>query len=189
MADLPRIDTERLALRVPTPEDAAAMLRFASENREHFAPWEPVRDEEYFTKAYWRRELERVVEHARAGTSIRFVLLPRDADPQPIVGHCTFSNIVRGSFQAAHLGYGLDSRAVGKGLMEEALRAAIAYVFDELSLHRIMANYMPTNERSGRLLRKLGFAPEGYARDYLFLAGAWQDHVLTAVINEHWRPS
>jgi ribosomal-protein-alanine N-acetyltransferase len=67
--------------------------------------------------------------------------------------------------------------------MQEALTGAIAYVFDELRLHRIMANYMPINERSGRLLRRLGFVVEGYARDYLFIAGGWRDHVLTALVN------
>ena len=58
---------------------------------------------------------------------------------------------------------------------------AIDHVFHALKLHRIMANYMPTNVRSARLLRRLGFVPEGFARDYLFIAGAWQDHVLTAL--------
>ena len=46
-----------------------------------------------------------------------------------------------------------------------------------------MANYMPINERSGRLLRSLGFQVEGYARDYLYVGGAWRDHVLTALTN------
>jgi len=188
MTELPRIETERLILRVPTPEDAGEMASFALANRDHFAPWDPARGEAYFTPEHWRQELERTIESARAGTSLRLVLQPRDDELPPIAGHCTFSGIVRGAFHAAYLGYGLDRRAVGRGLMEEALRAAIAYCFDELNLHRIMANYMPVNERSGRLLRKLGFAPEGYARDYLRLAGAWQDHILTALTNECWRP-
>jgi ribosomal-protein-alanine N-acetyltransferase len=189
MTELPQIETERLVLRVPTADDAAAMALFASENREHFAPWDPVRDEGYFTEEYWRRELAEAAERVRAGTSIRFVLVPKADGLRPIIGHCTFSNIVRGAFQAAYLGYGLDRHAVGKGLMEEALRAAIGYCFEELGLHRVMANYMPTNERSGRVLAKLGFVPEGYARDYLLLAGDWQDHVLTALTNQRWKPS
>jgi [ribosomal protein S5]-alanine N-acetyltransferase len=67
--------------------------------------------------------------------------------------------------------------------MFEALTVVIAYAFNDMGLHRIMANYIPTNERSGRLLRRLGFVVEGYARDYLFLAGNWQDHILTSLIN------
>lgn len=88
---------------------------------------------------------------------------------------------MRGVFQATYLGYQLDRAHVGNGLMQEALVAMIQYVFQELQLHRIMANYVPTNERSARLLRRLGFSVEGYARDYLFLDGVWKDHVLTSL--------
>lgn len=187
MNDLPVLDTARLTIRVPTPEDAIAMAVFASDNRGHFAPWDPVRDDEYFTVENWRKLLEGVVERAVSGTGLQFVLFGKSGDTGSVLGQCTFSGIVRGPFQAAYLGYGLDHRAVGKGLMEEALRSAIQYCFEEINLHRIMANYMPTNVRSAALLRRLGFVPEGYARDYLFLAGKWQDHVLTALRNDQWR--
>jgi ribosomal-protein-alanine N-acetyltransferase len=65
--------------------------------------------------------------------------------------------------------------------MSEALRAGIAYVFETLGFHRIQANHLPANERSARLLRRLGFSVEGYARDYLYINGAWRDHVLTSL--------
>jgi ribosomal-protein-alanine N-acetyltransferase len=61
-------------------------------------------------------------------------------------------------------------------------------LFGELGFHRIMANYLPHNERSGRLLRRLGFVVEGYARDYLYIHGAWRDHILTALTNPDPRP-
>jgi len=64
--------------------------------------------------------------------------------------------------------------------MREGLEAALTYVFQELGVHRVMAAYMPHNERSARLLRSLGFEAEGYAREYLHLDGAWRDHVLTS---------
>ena len=67
--------------------------------------------------------------------------------------------------------------------MHEALTAAIAHVFNAMQLHRIMANYRPQNERSARLLARLGFEPEGEARAYLKINGVWADHVLTALIN------
>lgn len=70
--------------------------------------------------------------------------------------------------------------------MFESLSVAIPYIFDHIGLHRIMANYIPTNDRSGKLLRKLGFVVEGYARDYLYIAGQWQDHIMTALTNPIW---
>jgi len=75
----------------------------------------------------------------------------------------------------------------GQGLMYEALQCAIGFVFGELGLHRVMANYRPENERSHRLLRRLGFEQEGHARAYLHIDGHWRDHVLTSLINEHSR--
>ena len=67
--------------------------------------------------------------------------------------------------------------------MTEFVEGAINYVFERLDLHRIMANYMPGNTRSARVLDKLGFNKEGFAKSYLKIAGEWQDHVLTAKIN------
>jgi ribosomal-protein-alanine N-acetyltransferase len=67
--------------------------------------------------------------------------------------------------------------------MDEALAAGLDWAFGELGLHRVMANYLPRNERSGRLLARLGFEREGYAREYLKIAGRWEDHVLTAKIS------
>jgi ribosomal-protein-alanine N-acetyltransferase len=52
-----------------------------------------------------------------------------------------------------------------------------------LRLHRVMANYVPENERSARVLEKLGFEKEGYARSCLKIAGKWRDHILTAKLN------
>ncbi|MGZ5073057.1 MAG: GNAT family N-acetyltransferase, partial [Usitatibacter sp.] len=77
----------------------------------------------------------------------------------------------------------------GMGLMAEALRATNAFMFRTLRLHRIMASYRPENSRSGRLLERLGFAREGLAKDYLFIDGAWRDHVLTSLLNPRFDPA
>ncbi|WP_258546831.1 GNAT family N-acetyltransferase [Psychromonas sp. B3M02] len=67
--------------------------------------------------------------------------------------------------------------------MFEMLQESIEYAFITADLHRIMANYMPSNIRSGHLLTRLGFEKEGLAKSYLKIAGSWQDHVLTSKIN------
>ena len=100
-----------------------------------------------------------------------------------MIGSCNFGNIVKGIFQACHLGYSIAKKHEGQGLMAEALQAGIDYIFETRGLHRIMANHVPGNLRSARLLEKLGFEREGYARAYLKIGGKWEDHVLNALIN------
>jgi ribosomal-protein-alanine N-acetyltransferase len=103
-----------------------------------------------------------------------------------IIGFCHFTQIFLGPFQACYLGYKIDYEYEGKGLMFEALEASIRYVFEDLKLHRIMANYMPINLRSANLLNRLGFKIEGFAKNYLLINNKWEDHVLTALSKEEW---
>jgi len=73
----------------------------------------------------------------------------------------------------------------GKGLMYEALMPTIHFMQEQQQMHRIMANYMPNNHRSGNLLKKIGFKPEGYAKAYLQINGEWQDHILMSLITKN----
>jgi ribosomal-protein-alanine N-acetyltransferase len=66
------------------------------------------------------------------------------------------------------------------GYMTAAVRAIIPFAFATLRLHRLEAACIPSNAASIRLLEKTGFAREGYAREYLCINGAWQDHLLYA---------
>ncbi|WP_164928967.1 GNAT family N-acetyltransferase [Gloeobacter violaceus] len=177
------LETPRLLLSVPGPDFAPRFAAFYRHNREHLATWDPPYPPQFYTEEHWRTKLADEQANYLAGTQLRLVLLARAAPDEPLVGFCNFSQIVRKAFQACYLGYSLDKQAVGRGLMSEGLAEAIAYVFGTLGLHRIMANYLPTNVRSGRLLRRLGFVVEGYARNYLFIDGQWRDHILTSLTN------
>jgi ribosomal-protein-alanine N-acetyltransferase len=184
----PVIISRRLVLFIPSRKDAARMCRYVIENREHLRPWEPERPSLYFTEAYWKEELATAAKEFKAGQSLRLVFVQKEEHEGPIAGTINFRNFVWGAFRACHLGYGLDHRFQGQGLMREALEAALDYVFEEIKLHRVMAAYMPRNERSARLLKSLGFEAEGYAREYLHLNGAWRDHVLTSKIRREDNP-
>jgi ribosomal-protein-alanine N-acetyltransferase len=179
---VPRLETERLLLTIPGPERAEAIATFNQRNRAHFAPSVPERLDA-MTAAYWRQRLVQAARDFQDDRALHLFLVERRAPEGAIVGECAFTGIVRGPFHAAYLGYKLGQEYERQGLMTEALKAAIGYAFGQMRLHRIMANYRPENERSGRLLRRLGFTVEGYARDYLFLAGAWRDHVMTSLTN------
>ena len=183
----PTIETKRLVLRMPTPREARTMLAYYTQNREHLEPWSPRWPDAFYTLEHWRNRLRQYREEFRADRSCRLSLFARERARGHVLGHITLSEITRGPFQACFLGYSLDCGVLGRGLMTEALRATIAYAFDALRLHRIMANYLPTNERSARVLRRLGFSVDGYSRDYLLIDGEWRDHVLTSLTNPQWR--
>ena len=172
---------QHLTLAVLDPDQAPLESAFYQRNQRHLAPWSPIRTTDYFSTAQIRRRLEIQASAFEAGLAVHMALLTLDGEQ--MIGACNFSGIIRGAFQACYLGYHIDEAHQGKGLMQEALEAAIAYMFETQNLHRIMANYIPGNERSARLLERLGFEREGYAKAYLNIARRWPDHVLTARVN------
>lgn len=182
MTRLPTISTRRTRLTVLAPADSALLCEYRNRNRQHLSSWEPARDDAYFTEAAAREHLARTLALAETGQALHLAALCNDASQ--MVAACSFTNIVRGPFQACHLGFSVDAQREGTGLMAEVARAGIDHVFEHLGLHRIMANHMPGNTRSAALLRRLGFEREGYARAYLFINGRWEDMVLNSLIDE-----
>ncbi len=179
-----RLETPRLILREPEEGDAPALLAYHLRNEERFARWEPDRAKDvapYVRWAQWRR----TESAARQGLSL--LALDRGVS-DALVAVVNLYGLSSGAMHSGMLGYSLDGAYEGRGYAREAIAAMIAYAFDTLNLHRVTANYQPANERSGGLLRRLGFVVEGYARDMLYLRGTWRDHVLTSLINANWKP-
>ena len=182
MTALPALETERCLLTLLQPEHAHLLLAYRKRNAAHLAPWEPARNADDGTPLdTCQRAAARSVQGYADGIALQFIAIERQS--LTMVAACNFTNIVRGPFQACHLGYSVDHDCQGQGLMREVLQAGMDYVFGTLGLHRIMANHMPSNARSERLLRSLGFEREGYARAYLQIAGRWEDMVLNALVN------
>ncbi len=176
-----QITTSRLQLRVLNPEDAPLLQAYLIKNRLHLAAWEPVRDDSFFTLEQCRQRLISSCLTIEAGQSLALAVFLQNS-PQ-LIGTCNFSNIVRGVFQACHLGYAIDAEAEGQGYMLEAVQAGIQHMFQQQGLHRIMANHVPENIRSAALLQRLDFAREGLAKSYLKINGVWRDHVLNSLVN------
>jgi ribosomal-protein-alanine N-acetyltransferase len=176
------LTTSRLVLTAPESGDAQDMLDYYQRNRFNFEPWEPGRDERFYTVEGMDARISSMKEKMLKQESLHLLL--RAPGGRRIVGECGFTNIVRGPFQACHLGFSICREFQGKGLMHEGLQRAIEFVFNEFHLHRVMANYRPENERSHHLLRRLGFEEEGRARSYLYIDGQWRDHIMTSLINE-----
>ncbi|MES2947909.1 MAG: GNAT family N-acetyltransferase [Pseudomonadota bacterium] len=182
MTELPNLQTARCNLALLQPDNAHRLLAFRQRNLDHLSPWEPTRNPDDGTleeacQCVAARSAQAYVD----GVAVHFIATDRASGA--MVAGCNFTNIVRGIFQACNLGYSVDHAWQGQGVMYEVVLAGIAYMFGTQGLHRIGANHMPSNVRSEKLLRRLGFEREGYARAYLKIAGQWQDHVLTALIN------
>jgi len=183
----PQLRTRRLTMRLYEEGEIGAVIDYYRRNAEFLTKWEPLRPADFLTTIYWRQFATRCREEFEADIALRFFLLPSSA-PTRVIGYVGLFNFVRGAGQFCTLGYSLDEQMQGKGLMTEALEAATQYAFEDLRMHKVMANYIPHNDRSGRLLKRLGFSVDGYSRDFLMINGRWEDHILTSLTNPRWKP-
>jgi ribosomal-protein-alanine N-acetyltransferase len=185
-SQLPELKTPRLLLRMGQPGDIPAILKYYSANRPFLEPFEPQRPDSFYTYVFWEAALTLRQKEFHNGESLKLFIFEK-ATPREVIGTINLNTIIRGAFYGATLGYGLSASKQGQGLMTEAGHRLIEYAFKDLNLHRIMAGYMPHNYRSGNVLKRLGFHIEGVAREYLFINGQWQDHILTSRINPDWQ--
>jgi ribosomal-protein-alanine N-acetyltransferase len=185
-SELPLITSNRLLLRVAIPEDIPQILQYFIINKTYLTPFYPGWADGFFTEEYWQYQIESNFLEFINDRSLKLFIY-RQNQAEQIIGTINFTNFVRGAAHFCYVGYGLAESAQNQGYMTEGLKAATEYVFQELNMHRIMANYMPHNRRSGNVLKRLGFVVEGYARDYLMINGKWEDHILTSLINPQWQ--
>ena len=152
MKTLQHLDTDRLRLHASDPALARRVAAHMVRNRAAHAQWNPPLADALFTVKGQRERLAEAARAEAAGTQIGWWLCLRDNDAE-VIGHLRFSQIARGPFCSAMLGYAIDTVHEGRGLMREALSAALADVFGpRVALHRVQANARPENTRSLRLL-------------------------------------
>lgn len=170
LATGPRVTIRRLVLR-----DRAEVTALSERSHELHGPWVPRRGT---TEAAFRSYVARFDRVANEG----FVVCLRDSGA--IVGGVNINTIVRGALQSGALGYAGYAPSAGRGYVAEGVALAARYAFDDLSLHRLEANVQPDNERSLRLVRRLGFRYEGFSPSFLHINGAWRDHERWALTAE-----
>jgi ribosomal-protein-alanine N-acetyltransferase len=178
---LPTVEGEGVYLRAPQMSDYSEWTTLREASRAFLTPWEPTWPSDDLSRSAFRRRLRRYAEDQRADTSYAFFLFRKSDDA--LVGGLTLANIRRGVAQAGSLGYWIGEPFARRGLMTGALHGLVPFAFGSLRLHRLEAACIPSNAASIRLLEKMGFAREGYAREYLCINGLWQDHLLFARLN------
>jgi ribosomal-protein-alanine N-acetyltransferase len=182
MSHNPYLKFNNYVIRLLNAEDAEECVRFYLSNSQHLTPFETI-FREYFEASYWQEKALQNKKNFENDISCCLNIFDNEA----LIGMINFTDIIRGPCHSCFLGYKIAANYQGKGIMKGCLEQAINYVFVELNLHRISANYLPHNIRSAQLLESLNFKKEGLAPKYLYINGEWQNHILTALINDNWR--
>ncbi|HSI53282.1 MAG: GNAT family N-acetyltransferase [Ramlibacter sp.] len=164
--------TSPVRLAVLAPGDQAEFVAAAVRSRRLHRPWVSAPADTAAFRAFLARtkgDANRplVVRHARTGDMVGFIHI---------------SNIIRGTFHSAYLGYYAFAGFERQGLMHAGLRLAVKHAFTELKLHRLEANIQPGNLPSIALVRSCGFRLEGYSPRYLKIGGRWRDHERWAIL-------
>ena len=167
----------RIQIRPIEYSDRDEFLALVRESRELHRPWAypPERGDQF----------DELVARSRRDDVV--TLLGCRAEDGAIVGVFTISQIVRGSFQSAYLGYYGHARHTRQGYMREALELVLDYAFGPLALHRVEANIQPKNGPSVALALGAGFRLEGFSPRYLLIGGRWRDHERYAITAEERR--
>jgi ribosomal-protein-alanine N-acetyltransferase len=177
-----QLSTQRCTIVDVSKVSEQALTHYFLDNAEHLrlggGPKRENSQQVHTMLESWRASI-------KLGLDVRYIALL----DENVIGTIGITNIVRGGFQAAYLGYNIAENQQNKGLMTEMLAEVIKHAFEVLKLHRLMANYRPENIASARVLEKLGFTKEGFAKNYLMVDGQWRDHVLTSLTNHHWLPN
>ena len=177
----PRQLTPSVELRLAALDDAAALADAYTRSWDHLQRWEPARPDDWFTAAGQRSRLATSLERFSGGTALPLLL----AEGDRIVGAVTLSDIVPGPFRNAHLGYWLAAEAVGRGLMTLAVNATAELADTELKLHRLQASVFVHNAASHAVLERTGFTQIGFAPNYLYIGGRWQDsNLFQRILND-----
>lgn len=176
-----------IGLRPFRLRDAQTWSESRIRNEEWLAPWEgrqpslpPTTWQERHSPSSFAAMLRVMRRESRDGRSLPFAVMLSGS----LVGQVTVSNVVRGAFQSASVGYWVDRAAAGRGVIPTALALVVDHCFTEVGLHRIEANIRPENAPSLRVMRKLGFRQEGLHPRFLYIDGGWRDHLCFALTTE-----
>ena len=174
--EFPELETERLRLRRIIGRDIDKVYAGLSDERvvRHYAvsfsSWEATQEQmDWFDKLWTTR------------TGIWWAITEKGQTD--LAGSCGFNNY-SAQHRRAELGYWLLPEHWGKGWATEALRAILAYGFDEMKLHRVEAFVEGGNERSNHLLERLGFQHEGTLKECEWKNGRFIDILIFSLLRK-----
>ena len=173
-----RLETERMALRLPQHSDFNAWTALRQDSRDFLVPWEPTWSADHLSRKAFTNRVYWAQRASRNNSAIPF-FMERLVDGA-LLGAITIDNIRRGPAQMATIGYWIGAPHARQGYMAEAIEAVTRHAFTVLDLSRIEAACLPDNAASRAALERAGFKYEGVAQSFLQINGRWRTHVLYA---------
>ncbi|KJY52708.1 Acetyltransferase, GNAT family [Bifidobacterium coryneforme] len=173
-------------LRPIRESDQEEWNRVRWDNRDWLAPWEsgdPTHGPG-MSYAQWMSSLER---SRREGSSALFLMEFQTR----LVGQVSLGAICYGAMRTAVVGYWVAEQWIGHGFAPLSLALLADWAFRADTgphLHRIEVAILPENQRSLAVARKVGLKPEGLRRGYMYVNGAWRDHLTFSLLSEDYDP-
>ena len=163
-----------VTVRSLVQSDVAPLAQLYRANRAHLAPYEPTRDESFFTAAGQADRVAAALADQAEGRSHPYVIEVGGR----LSGRASVTNVALGPFCSGSLGYWVSAEVTGRGVATIAVRQVVHECFTRHGLHRLEAGTLVDNQASQRVLRRTGFTLIGLAPRYLRIAGEWRDHLL-----------
>ncbi|OOM67845.1 GNAT family protein [Clostridium sp. BL-8] len=170
-----------ITLRNLTSGDAKEIVEYYKKNKNHLAPFEPARDENFYTIETQKKLLNKSYKEFLNGTAIDLGIFK----DEKIIGKIKLSGIIHGSYKNGNVGYSIDEDEQGKGYMTESVKLLVRYAFHECELHRVEASALINNIKSRKVLEKCGFKLIGINEKYLLINGKWEDHATYYILKEY----
>jgi RimJ/RimL family protein N-acetyltransferase len=174
------LETNRLVLREFEAGDWEAVHEYASDPQVvRYVEWGPNSEED--TRAFLQYALT-PPEQPRRQCSLAIVLKAEGR----LIGGCSIA-VSNPEQREGWIGYIFNRDFWGQGYATETARALVAFGFEQLGLHRILATCDPENVASARVLEKAGMRREGHLREHLWQKGKWRDSYLYAILEREWQ--
>lgn len=171
------IQTARLSLRKIRIEDVDQfyLLRTDENALQYLQKHKPKNKEELIPL------IESITDNFEQNKAITLAITTVADDK--LIGTIGFWRIDCANYRA-EIGYALLPNYQQQGMMNEAMLAFLAYGYNEMKLHSIIANVHPQNEASIKLLLKNGFKQEAYFTEDFYFDGKFYDSAIFCKVNK-----
>ena len=174
-----KVDQE-IVLKLVMPSDAQDVFDMIDNNRDHLREWlgwVDISTDISITYQMIDINLMKFANHEALDTAIVY--------NGKIVGKVSI-NSINVANKTAQIGYMLDEKYEGRGIMTRAVKAMIDIALFEYDLHKVEIWVAEGNNKSRAIPERLGFVQEGILRNAEWLYDHYVDHVVYGVLRKEW---